>query len=405
MSSLSPQQIALLIIAAVAAVGVIITFIRTRMTFTGYEEITGDVQRLAAALHGELFRDGADVVVSGAWNRAPVVVRFSNAENTPGLNIRMAAPATFVLSVAQAAAEVSEGGRVAVKTADELFDTRFSTRTDQPAQARMFLTRQVTALLQRLCCSRNTYISFVRGAIEVSELLIPGAPSPHVLEHVKTMAALAENLRQMPGAETVKLSVRDRERHVVVRVAMAIGAVVAIGSVFAAVQSPHKTALTQVAAPVSNGILPADAAVIADAERWRAASLDELDGTAAAWLRGNGIEPSSRVEGDFGGSGTGDDAAYLLVGRDGSRRVVVIADHQNRYDASYAYVGLVARIPKADIASIRWNPREHPPQEVDGDGILLVRGRDNGASGLVLFLTRQGVVSATPVNYQEIRLR
>src|SRR5205085_1923187 len=99
LGSLSPVQIALLIVAGLATLGVIITLVRSLMTYYGYGEISAEVKRVSRALAGEVFRDGADLVVSGKSAGEPVVVRFSNQENTPGLNIRVAAPATFQLSV------------------------------------------------------------------------------------------------------------------------------------------------------------------------------------------------------------------------------------------------------------------------------------------------------------------
>jgi len=404
MGSLSPVQIALLIVAAVSAAGVIITFVRSRMIFSGYGEIVPDVRRLGQSLGGETFRDGADVVISGAYQKLPAVVRFSNAENTPGLNIRMQAPATFNLSVVPAGAQVTEGGRILVRTTDDLFDSRFNTRTDQPTQAKMFLTKGSTALLQRLACSKNTYLSVGNGAIELSELVIPAAAGQHAIEHLKTMVKLSEGLRAMPGAETVKLVSFERERNVAARIAMVAGAIVAIASVFAATQVPKKPAGPGVNAALASGILPLDAAQIPNALQWRVARADELDGVALTWARGNGLEPVSRVQGDFSGAGTGRDVAYLLVAPDGSRRVVLLAGNENRYDTRFPFIGLIARIPKDAVRSIKWLG-DKAPQGVAGDGLLLVREPQDGASGLVLFLSGRGIVSAVPVNYPDISLQ
>jgi hypothetical protein len=403
MGSLSPVQIALLIVAAVSAAGVVITLVRSRMIFSGYTEIVPDVRHLGQSLGGETFRDGADVVISGAYQKLPAVVRFSNAENTPGLNIRMQAPATFNLSVLPAGAPVTEGGRILVRTTDDLFDARFNTRTDQPTQAKMFLTKGTTALLQRLACSKNTYLSIGNGAIELSELVIPSTVGQHAIEHLQTMAKLSVALRAMPGAETVKLVTFERERNVAGRIAMVAGAIVAVASVIAATQVPKKPAGPGVNATLSSGILPLDATLIANPLPWRVAHADELDGVAVSWARGNGVDPVSRVQGDFSGTGTGRDVAYLLVAPDGSRRVVLLAGNENRYDTRFPYIGLIARIPRDAVSSIKWLG-DKAPQGVAGDGLLLVRERQDGASGLVLFLNGRGIVSAVPVNYPDISL-
>ncbi len=405
MGSLTPVQIALLIIGFLAAIGVIITFVRTQMTYSGYGEVSGEVRRLGRALHGEVFRDGGDVVVSGTWDKQTVVVRFSNEENTPGLNIRMPAPATFQLSVSPAGGQVTEGGRVVARTTDDMFDARFTTRTDQPTQAHMFLTRTTTGLLQRLACSQNTYLSVGRGEIELSELVIPPLdPAEHVIDHLKAMSALSTSLRSMPGAEKVKVAHIEREHHVAARIAMVIGASVALGSIFAATRVPQRPA-SGANETFASGILPADASLIREAGSWRAATPPDMDLAAVRWLHGNGLQPAGRVEGDFAGSGSPSDAAYLLVDGEGRRRLVIIAGHQNRYDAIYPYLALVARIPKTAINSIQWAEREGPPEHIVGDGVLVVRGRDDASSGIVIFLTADGIASATPVNYQQISVQ
>ncbi len=405
MAGLSPVQIALLIVAAVAIVGVVITAVRSRVTFTGYEDIVHDVQRLGAALHGEIFRDGSDVVVSGAYERLPAVVRFSNAENTPGLNIRMQAPATFLLSVVPASAQVTEGGRIPVRTTDELFDTRFTTRTDQPTSAKMFITKQTTGLLQRLACSKNTYVAIGGGAIELSELVIPSIqPSQHVLDHLKAMVRLSGALKEMPGSDAVKLITFERERHVAARIAMVVGAIVALGSIFAATQVPTHPPASGVNQTLASGILPLDAAHIPNTADWRAATTDDLDPVAMNWLRGNGAKPEARIEADLTGNATGRDVAYLLVGPNNQRRIVLLAEGENRYDTKFPYIGLAVRIPKGIVESINWVGGK-APEGIDGDGIMILRKQDDPTSAIVLFLGGRGIVSASPVNYQQISLQ
>jgi hypothetical protein len=133
------------------------------------------------------------------------------------------------------------------------------------------------------------------------------------------------------------------------------------------------------------------------------ATADDLDPVAVSWMRGNGQQPEGRFTADLSGKGTGRDVVYLLVAPDGMRRVVLLADNENRYDTKFPYIGLAARVPKGIVNSITWVGGK-PPENVDGDGVLLVRKRDDPASGVVLFLSGRGIVSASPVNYQEISL-
>ncbi|MGI9103942.1 MAG: hypothetical protein ACR2IF_15995 [Terriglobales bacterium] len=405
MAALSPLQIALLIVALVAIVGVTITAVRSRMTFNGYEDIVHDVNRLGAVVHGEIFRDGSDVVVSGTFERLPAVVRFSNAENTPGLNIRMQAPATFLLSVVPANAQVTEGGRIPVRTTDELFDTRFTTRTDQPTSAKMFITKQTTGLLQRLACSKNTYLAIGSGAIELSELVIPTIqPGQHVIDHLKAMVRLSGALREMPGSDTVKLVTFERERHVAARIAMVVGAIVALGSIFAATQVPNHPPTSGVNQTLASGVLPLDAYHIPNTADWHTAAAEDLDPVALNWLRGNGVKPEARIEADLSGKATGRDVAYLLVGPNNQRRIVLLAEGENRYDTKFPYLGLAVRIPKGIVESISWVGGK-PPEGIDGDGIMILRKQDDPTSAIVLFLSGHGIVSASPVNYQQISLQ
>src|SRR5581483_8543630 len=115
---MSPLQIALLTVGVLSLIAVGISVMRRRATFAGYEEIAADARALALLLRGEVFRN---------FEKLPVLIRFSNSENTPGLNIRMQAPASFSLSVAPAAMQLIDGGRSVITTGEHMFDLRFTT--------------------------------------------------------------------------------------------------------------------------------------------------------------------------------------------------------------------------------------------------------------------------------------
>src|SRR5437899_11544396 len=100
-----PLQLALLIIGALSVIGLVIFFVQNRRTFAGYEEFSSDARKLSRMLRGELFRDGDDLVMAGNYNGMATVVRFSNSDNTPGLNVRVQAPASFTLAVTPQGAE------------------------------------------------------------------------------------------------------------------------------------------------------------------------------------------------------------------------------------------------------------------------------------------------------------
>src|SRR5262245_23653105 len=169
----NPVVTAIAIIVGVSLVGFIITYWRRARMYQGYEEHASDAQALASRLKADVFRDGIDVVMSGNYGRLPTVIRFSYADNTPGLNVKMRAPATFNLSIAPKGAKAPEG-RVQMRTPDETFDSRFVTRTSDPMQARLFVANKAAfAQIQKLCCSAQTFLTVSTGVVELSELTIP----------------------------------------------------------------------------------------------------------------------------------------------------------------------------------------------------------------------------------------
>jgi hypothetical protein len=166
---------------------------------------------------------------------------------------------------------------------------------------------------------------------------------------------------------------------------------------------PNREPVSGVNQTLSSGIYPLDAARISNAKDWRAATTDDFDPVAVSWLRGNRKQPAGRITGNFSGKGTGRDVAYLLVDADGARRVVLLADNENRYDTKFPYIGMAVRVPKEKVNSINWAGGK-APEGVQGDGLLLLRKKDDPSSAIVLFLSGRGIVSASPANYQEINL-
>jgi hypothetical protein len=400
MGSFSPIVIALGIISLVGFAGAIIALIRKSATFHGYSELTSDARLISRYIGGETFRDGEDLVIAGNLNRLPITVRFSYQESTPGLNIRAEVPSTFTLNVTPQGSGSMEG-RVTIRTGDQQIDSRFTTRTDHPTQARMFLgLRNVHADLQRLCCSTKTFFSLSPGVLELSELVIPSPyAGHHVIEHLKQIGQLAVALGHMPGAEAVKIQSIRRERNVLARVAMVVGIVFAIATVVTAMRarSAHPEALAVEPKPV--GITPADASLIPGVNFWRLASSSDFDPAGVTWLGNHSVQANGRMEGNFSGTGEGRDVAYVLRREDGFR-VVMLTNGQNRYDVTYPAVAIAARIPKGSLGNVEWSGT--PPEAPDGDGLLLVLEAGNPASAVVVFIKGDRITSAAPLNYQNI---
>ncbi len=404
MENLSPLPIALVGVIVLLALGSIATVIRRYSTFRAYEDLAVDARTIARALRGEVFRDGNDLVISGNKGRWPVVVRFSHAENMPGLDIRMEAPATFTVWFAPRGA-VTKEGRALLRTNDPVFDARFSARSDHPTQASLLLSaRHLLPEVLRLCRCATSHLAVASGAIEVTEDVIPRKEAAHyVQEQLAAMVKIAEFLKAMPGAEAHKIRPLRRERHMLGRLAIAAGVLMAVLSVVAATKSPANQKVEVSMSGVPAGVMPLEAAKIDGVGDYRLAAPEDFDQVAVAWLRGNGLQPNARVTADFSGKDTGQDVAYVLKDNDGSSRLVILVGGENRYDVRYTYLGLIARVPKGAVNSISWAGK--PPRDFDGDGLLLLRRPDDLASGLVLFLSGTRVISAIPTNYQSISLQ
>ena len=407
MVSVPPVAIAIIIASSVAFIGAFVAYFRDKRKYAGHEDYTKDAETLKKKLDGELFRDGDDLVVSGSFKKLPTVIRFSYSDHTPGMNIRVGAPASFAMSIVPKGARSTEG-RVLVRTSDDLIDARFATRSDDPAHARMFFgSRGVIAELQKLCGSSKTFITFTRGAIEISELAIPSFPGEHILAHLESLSRLSEQLKKLPGSDQVKVKPIRRERHLLLRTAIAVGIVAAVASVIAANQPPREAPVSVAADDaIPSGIPPIDADRITGLSKWKLAGEADFDADAAGWLNSLGMKPSGRVEASFidapARNSVIHDAAYLLRNDQNQRRVVMLANGVVRFDANFPYVLLLARVPKSSISRIEWAGRA--PQEPDGDAILIVRKPQDRASGLVVFLSGGQIVAGVPADYQTVPL-
>lgn len=402
-----PLVIAVGIVVAVAVLGMVIALFRGKSTFSGYEYLAPEVRVIAKSFtQSEIFRDGNDLVVSGNFQKLPTIVRFSQDENTPGVNINMKAPATFTMSVVPKGARATEG-RVLVRTPDEMFDARFVTRSDNPTQAKMFTSgKTVMQALQKVCCSAKTFFTVTPGAVELSELTIPEPyTSRHITDHIGQLGQLARQLGEMPGSESMKVRAMQREGSSwLVRGAVAVGAVAAVITVVAATQDFGKPTLVDIShdKALPAGVLPADAAFITKLDGWRLAQPSDFSGAGAAWLRDNDKQPAGRIEGDFTGTG-GSDAAYLLVNDSTGRRRVVLVGHGSEFfDVEFPQVAAFGIMPRRLADAVEWSaPPIQPP---DGDGLVIVLNGDDPNSSTVLFLKDQRLLSAKPADYQRVRL-
>ena len=402
---LNPVAISVVIVAAVVFVGAFIAYFRDRKVYGGHQQYATDARNLAKKLHGEIFRDGEDLVINGTHGGRPVVIRLSFAENTPGLHIRMAAPANFRMSVVPKGARSTEG-KVQVRTGDDSFDARFLTKSDHPTQAKMFLgSKGVMPELGRLGCLARGFVNFTQGAIEQGEALVP-VPNTgqHIQEHLQSMERLATDLSRMPFADRVEVKPFKRERRVALRLAIVAGIITVLVAIITAAQQPLDTPLPAAsAAHLPEGITAMDAALLGDVQGWHAAIADDLDPDAAAWARNSGQKETGHFVADLNGHHAGlRDSVYLLVSTDGGRRLAIIIDGKVRYDVKYSWLGLAAIVPKDNIARIQCKGPK--PPDPDGDAVLILRKPQDRTAGILLYFSDGKLVSAVPSDYQSINL-
>jgi hypothetical protein len=402
---MSPLQTAVLIIAAVTIVGVVISFLRKSSALAGYDEIKAEVPRIASALKAEMFRDGDDVVLTGNYKGRPTQVRFSYAENTPGLNIRMQAPVSFTFSSVPKGARATEG-RVMVRTGNDMFDAKFVSRTDHPTQAKMLIGSRVSQQqLEKLCCSQKTFLTMTRGSMELSELIIP-APytGRHVLEHIESLSLLAKFVEGIPGAESVKIVPYAREASTpFFRIALIIGAIAALLGVFFIKPTSTQADLGAAGAeiPRAQGVDVIDAPKIGDLNGWHALRPEEYDPDVADVVRGAGFEPNGKVAADFDGDQQSD-VAYALADGNGKYRVVLLRDSNLIYSTLYSNIVGIAPVPKSAIESLEWKVR---PRSFGHGGVMVFSRINDRLEPMIMIQSESGVTSGAPKDWRGVSLR
>lgn len=407
---MSHIQIAAIVIAVVAVVGLIISLVQRGANYKGYEEYASEIDRIAKTMKAEIFRDGDDLAVTGNHKNYPVQLRFSYSETTPGLVIRMQAPVSFTFSVVPKGERATEG-RVLVRTGDDMFDARFASRTDHPTQAKMLVSsKAMRTNLEKLCCSSKTFVTLVTGAIEVSELVIPGPyTARHVMDHLDSMAVVAKGCGDIPGAEKVKVTPYEREKSSpTTKLAIAGGIVAAMIAIF--VMAPATSAnLKEVAGtPPPEGVSALHVQYMPDLQGYRGARAEDFDPTVASWMRGSGVPPSGQMEAKFDQTDNIADVAYMLVNPDTHiQRVVLIHNGNNIYDSKYPDLVGAVRVPFSTMQSVDWAFK--PMDEPTGDGIMTFRRKQEGDETKllvsILFPSHGRVLSASPKDYQTVSLQ
>jgi hypothetical protein len=416
MGSSLPLVIVVAILAVTSVTALIASFVRERKMFAGYDELRADIQSLKSKLNAEVFRDGTDLVISGTQQKLPVVVRFSYAENTPGLNIRVHGPSTINLAVIPKNAMVylPENLRAAVSTTDDMFNSRFQIRADDGASARMFLMGRATAkeLAKALCSSRST-LNITHGALELSETTIPQPNAGgHAAGHIDSLLALSAVLAKMPGAQLAVVDKPQLPKRFLSRTAIVFGAAAALLSIVGAVSqlrespvAPPKPANQLAVEERSAGVIAVDAKVIPSLDNFRVVKPTEFNPSVVSWMKSKSVEPDGRVPLMLNKSqaetAEPPDVAYLLTDPAGNRRVVILYGNKILFDAPNFGPISILRVPAGDIPEAE---NEKTPKP-DGDGLLVITDPNRPEKTFLLYLSAGAIRNRTEPNWTQLNLR
>jgi len=400
---MATHNIFLVLSAATFLFALVIAVSTRRSRFSGYGEIVKDVERLSRTLlQSETFRDGTDLVVRGNHGRWPVLVRFSSAEESSALSITLHAPANFQMLVAPVSAPKPETG-ARIRTADGLFDFKFSTTSEQPVVARMFVAGAGTLqLIKKLCWASFTSLRIGPGELEL--LVRPcniANVFDYVQQHLATMEKLAESLRAMPGADAIRILPFRKPGNRMLKAAVALALSIALleaSHLSAAGPGQEQVFASQTLA--HEGVLPSDAANILYLKGWRLAQEADFDANEVGWLRAQGAATGATLPSDFSGKNNGHDTAYILVNDEGMKRVVVLSEGRLIYDRRYRQILAAARVPASDLNAIEW--RAPLPAKPDGDGLLIVTKPEDPTANLILTFKEGSLMLGAPVNYQKV---
>jgi hypothetical protein len=401
---MSPLALILNILVVVGIVGIIVYWVRRFAVFRGYKAIEQDMLKVAEVLKGQPVRQGRDVMLSGYYGGFPATLRLSQRLDTPGVDLQMRVAATFAFTLLPKSASLRGEGRVMMRTGSAMLDRKFNARTDQPMELRIFAgTAAARASLEQLCCSSQAGVTLKHRVLRLTELAIPEFTASHVLDHLESMRLLAKRLENMPGgSEIVIPSLPPAVKSWPIRVALCFALIALLAILltqpYGAVESSSH------GASVGNlsGVDPADVLHMQHLQGWHVAAPNELSETAARFARNHGATRPGHILGDFSGSGSAKDSAYLLINNEGKRRVSLLAGSGVAYDAIFSQVDLLARIPKSSFANIKWiaAPRSAP----DGDALLVIENIEDPSASLVLLKHGAQIDSARPADFTQIDL-
>jgi hypothetical protein len=326
-------------VLVVSLLGVFLWMGRDALLLRGYEWVGHIAFAVQQMLSGEIFRDGHDLVISGTFEGLPTVVRFSDNENTPVLNIRVALPSTFTMWVVPRGRD-DVAGRHIVPTQNSRFNQMFTLQTNDPLYVQTLVSDDTVDALGNLARSSGSFLSFVPGHAELSEVSVSWWFSAfQVRRYLEAFSRLAHAWESLPDGPKYRPKPMPRESHIPMRTAIVVGvaAILAVGP--EATQRPLTNAVVQAS---SHRVEFADQALIPEVHRWRLATHDDFDRDLMAWARLNGASPSGMMMERLGERGE-ESHLYTFVQKGGLGRVVAVFKGRRVYDATFPSLRLVVK--------------------------------------------------------------
>lgn len=394
----------LLILAAllIPLVGMLLEGLYERMTLRGYPGMGEALLVLKKALHGRIRRDGHDLVLSGSMGRRSVVARFSHAENSPELSLKVLAHADFTLYCLPHKHPAGLG-RATLRTTDPSFDSTFRVTTDHPRQAAFLLAYTDTVkAIRKLCYSSQTLLALRDGSLEFNEMTFQaGDVYQHVLDQTRLMVKIADAAAKTAGAS---LAVAERQSRNWFRIAYVCASVLLLTATLVARVRRDTGKSSAVVANAPKPAEPSELSQIPDSNGWRLVQISDFDPSALNWMREEGHPVEGAVAFDvIPKRETG--VAYLLKPKAATAptRLVITMNGSVKFDVKFPEVAMMALVRHDALNYIEWGGR--PPQaHPEGDGVLVIWRLNEPQSSTLFFANGSRVYSADPKDYQDVTL-
>jgi hypothetical protein len=370
-------SVSILIVGLVALVGIISNAALRSRTWAGYGNALPSVALLPRQLRQSVTREYGDVVLRGNHRGWPAVIRLSDSDFKPALHITLGVPLNCTLEVVSRTAAAGEHVGVAFRSGNARFDQTFALFSNNPEDARGLLLNDASLVaLQKLCVSSRSAVRFEKRQVEVTYRTPPGDLAGGVLLSLDAMASLARHCSELPDAARVRVAPFRAERtSLLVKAAIAVGAVVAIATMLAfrsPAQDETKTAARGHVLSDGSLIDSHDAGVIPYLDRWQLATEADFNPDFVARLRYAGADFRLPLRLRPTDSDAETETVYVLKATDGSKRVLIIVNGKLVYDSRYQELEGVARVSRPNLGSIKWADDTNNADRLNGDGLLLV---------------------------------